>query len=193
MDTALSIALGLGLAAACGFRIFVPLLVASGAAMAGQLELSQGFEWLGTAPALVAFASATALEVGAYYIPWFDHLLDTLATPAAVAAGVLASASVVSDMSPLLKWTVALIGGGGVAGLVQGATVMLRLKSGALTGGLANPVIATAELLGATAVAVLALVLPLICLFVIVLLCVFAFRAARRVVFGRTGAEASAR
>ena len=76
-----------------------------------------------------AFGTATLLEIAAYYIPWFDHLLDTIATPAAVVAGMVASASVMVDLPPVLKWGVALIGGGGAAGLLQGATVLLRLKS----------------------------------------------------------------
>ena len=39
MDTAVSIALGIGLAAAVGFRVFLPLLVASIAAYTGHLHL----------------------------------------------------------------------------------------------------------------------------------------------------------
>ena len=89
-------------------------------------------------PAAIAFGTATLLEIAAYYIPWFDHLLDTIATPAAVVAGMVASASVMVDLPPVLKWGVALIGGGGAAGLLQGATVLLRLKSLAATGGAAT-------------------------------------------------------
>ncbi len=185
LETLLSVALGLGLAAACGFRVFVPLLLASLAAHQGHLSLAAGFEWLGRTPALLAFGTATVLEVGAYYIPWLDHVLDVAATPAALLAGMVASAAVITDLPPLLKWTVTIIGGGGAAGLIQGASVLLRLKSTALTGGLANPVIATGELLGAVGLALLALVLPLVALIGVVLLLLLAFRATGRVVFGR--------
>lgn len=181
----MSLAAGLGLAAACGFRIFVPLLVASLAARYGQLPLAAGFDWVGSVPALLAFASATVLEVGAYYVPWLDHALDTVATPAAMLAGVLAAASVVTELPPALKWMVVIIGGGGAAGLIQGTSVLFRLKSTALTGGVANPVIATVELLGAATTAVLAVLLPLVCLVGVVALLVLGFRTTGRILFGR--------
>jgi len=158
----ISVAIGLGLAAACGFRVFTPLLIAGIAAHYGQLPLAGGFDWLGTTPALIAFGSATLLEIGAYYIPWLDHALDLIATPAAVTAGMIAAASVVTDLPPLLKWTVTIIGGGGAAGLIQAATVLLRLKSTALTGGLGNPVVATAESAGSVIASIVAIVLPLV-------------------------------
>lgn len=188
VDTLVSLAVGLGLAAACGFRVFVPLLVASVAARLGYQPLAGGFEWLASLPALIALASATVLEVGAYYIPWLDHALDAIATPAAVVAGVLASAAVVTDLPPLLKWTVAIVGGGGAAGLIQGTSVLFRLKSTALTGGFANPVVATAELLGAAATALLAILLPLVCLVAVVALLALGFRTTGRLLFGRGSA-----
>jgi Domain of unknown function (DUF4126) len=184
-ETLLSVAVGLGLAAACGFRVFVPLLAISAAGYTGHLPLASGFEWLGTWPAVVAFATATVLEVGAYYVPWLDHALDMVATPTAVVAGVVASAAVLTDVPPLLRWAVALIGGGTAAGLIQGSTTLLRLKSGVFTGGLANAAVSTVELLGATATVVLAFVLPLVCLAAIVVLFILAARATGRLLFGR--------
>ena len=181
----LSIAIGLGLAAACGFRVFVPLLIASLAARLGQLPLTGGFAWLASVPALIALVTATVLEVGAYYVPWLDHALDTIATPAAVLAGMLASASVLTDLPPWVKWPVIIIGGGGVAGLVQGTSVLLRLKSTALTGGAGNPILSTAELIGAVLVALLAILLPVVCLVAVLALVVIAFRATGRLLFGR--------
>ncbi|HXW96365.1 MAG TPA: DUF4126 domain-containing protein [Gemmatimonadales bacterium] len=186
----LSLAIGLGLAAACGFRVFVPLLMASVAARVGHLPLAAGFGWLASLPALIALATATVLEVGAYYIPWLDHALDTIATPTAVLAGILASASVVTQLPPILKWSAAIIGGGGAAGLIQGASVLFRLKSSVLTGGLGNPVVSTAELVGAIGTALLALVWPLVCLVIVVALVIIAFRATGHLLFGRHPAAA---
>src|SRR5436309_7251833 len=103
METVLSLLIGIGLSAACGFRVFVPLLVVSVASHTGHLHLSSGFEWMGSDAALIAFAVATVLEVAAYYIPWLDNLLDTIASPAAVIAGTMVTASLVTDMSPFLK------------------------------------------------------------------------------------------
>ncbi len=118
METLLSLCVGVGLSAACGFRVFVPLLIMSAAAQSGHLELTAGFAWIGTAPALTAFAVATFCEVLSYYIPVVDNLLDVIATPAAVVAGTIVAASVVTGMSPFWTWSAAIIAGGGVAELV---------------------------------------------------------------------------
>jgi hypothetical protein len=169
METLLGIALGLGLSAACGFRIFVPLLALGAAEASGHLTLSPGFDWIGSAPALVAFGVATAAEITAYYVPWLDNLLDSIATPAAVVAGILVTASVVTDMDPLWRWSLAVVAGGGLAGAVQGSTTLLRAASTGATGGLANPLLATGELGGAVAISIVALLVPLLALGVVVI------------------------
>jgi hypothetical protein len=185
VDTVLSVAVGIGLSAACGFRVFVPLLIVSLASLTGNLSLSSGFAWIGTLPAAIAFGTATVLEILAYYIPWLDHLLDTVATPAAVVAGVIASAAVFTDIAPFLKWTLALIGGGGIAGLIQGATVVTRLKSTAVTGGLGNAVVSTGELFGSVGTSLLSLALPFVAVALVVLILVLVYLTTRRLFFGR--------
>ena len=179
-----SILAGIGLAAACGFRVFVPLLVVSAAAHAGRLPLDPGFAWMATTPALLGLGTATVLEVIAYYVPWLDHLLDLLATPVALLAGVIAMAAVVTDLPPALRWLIVLVAGTGSAGLVQGATVLLRLKSTAISGGLANPILATLELFGSVTTALLALAVPLLCVVLLVVTCAAVFRMLRRIAFG---------
>jgi hypothetical protein len=162
MELALSICLGLGLAAACGFRVFVPLLGVSTAALSGHLNLAEGFDWIGTWPALACFLTATILEIAAYYIPWLDNLLDSVATPAAIVAGTVVTASVVTDMSPLMQWSLALIAGGGTAGVIQAATVLVRGGSTAATGGLTNWIVATGELIVSACATVLSILLPIL-------------------------------
>lgn len=184
IESALSIALGIGLAAAAGFRIFVPLLVAGLAARVGYLPLTDGFEWLGSTPALITLGTAAVFEALAYFIPGVDHVLDVLAGPAAVGAGVVASAAVMADIPPAVLWPVAIIAGGGVAGLTKGSTALFRAKSGAMTAGLANPVVAAVETAGATGLAIFAVAVPLLCLAGIVVLLVWATRKAGRVMFG---------
>jgi hypothetical protein len=181
LDLALSIALGVGLAAATGFRVFLPMLVASAAAYTGHLPLSGNFAWLGTPGALIMLGVAALVEILAYYIPGVDNLLDALATPAAVVAGTLVSAAVITDLPPMLKWTTAIIAGGGVAGLTQGVTALLRAKSTVLTAGVGNPVIATAELGGSLLVSLLALAAPLIALLVVIVFLWLAMRLIRRI------------
>jgi len=160
METVFSILAGLGLAAACGFRVFVPLWVASVAVHAGYLNPAPEFAWLGTMPAIVTFGLATLMEVGAYYVPWLDHALDTLASPASVVAGALIAASVAVDMDPFARWTLAIIAGGGLAATVQAGTVAARGLSFSSTAGLANPAVATAELAGALATSAISVVAP---------------------------------
>lgn len=162
METLLSMCVGIGLSAACGFRVFVPLFVMSLASRAGHLALSPGFEWIGTSPALLAFAIATCLEIAGYYLPWVDNVLDTIATPAAIVAGIMVTASAVSGMAPFLKWALAVIAGGGAAATVHVATGMTRGASSLTTGGLGNPLIATLEVGAAMILSLLAIVLPVL-------------------------------
>lgn len=176
----LNVALGLGLSAACGFRVFVPLLVLNLASRAGYLQLGAGFDWLGSSPALVVFGVATVLEVIAYYVPWLDHALDVIATPAAVVAGVIVTASVITGMDPWLKWTLALIAGGGLAGSIQILSAGTRGMSTLVTGGLGNPLVATAEAGGAVILSALAVVLPFAALTLIGLLLLFAWKRVHR-------------
>ncbi len=161
MDSLLGVPVGLALSTAAGLRIFVPLLLTSIAARFGSITLAPGMAWIGSDAALVAFATATALEIVAYYVPWLDSLLDTVATPTAIAAGIIAMAAVTPELSPLLRWTLAFVAGGGAAGLVQVSTALLRLKSSTLTAGVGNPVVATGELAGSVTLGLLGLLAPI--------------------------------
>lgn len=163
-STLLSLGLGIGLSAACGFRIFVPFAVMSLAARAGFLHLTPSFEWLASTPAMIGLCTAMLLEIAGYFIPWADHALDAIATPAALVAGAVATASVLVDVSPMLRWTLATIAGSSAAGAVQAGTVALRAGSTATTGGLANPVFAAAESTSSLVMSLLAIVLPVLAL-----------------------------
>lgn len=179
-DLAVSIALGIGLAAATGFRVFLPLLITSVATYGGYIPVSDGFAWIGTPAAVIMLGVAALAEVLAYYIPGVDNLLDTIATPAALIAGTLVSAAVMADLPPIVKWTAAIIAGGGAAGITQGVTALVRANSAMFTGGLGNPVIATAELGGATIISLLALAVPFVAVGLVVLFCWFAVRTIRK-------------
>lgn len=170
MDLLLSLCIGIGLSAACGFRIFVPLLIMSIAAKTGHLTLVPAFQWIGSDIALWTFAIATILEVGAYYIPFVHHALDVIAAPVAVIAGIIITASMVGGMDPFLKWTLAVIAGGGAAGLVHTATAVTRGVSTATTGGAANPIFATIELGSSALTSVLAVIAPVAAIVILVLI-----------------------
>ena len=180
VDLAMSAVLGVGLAAATGFRVFLPMLIVGAAAYAGHLSLGESFAWLATPAALTMLGVASIVEIAAYYVPGVDNLLDTLATPGAVIAGTVVSAAVMADLPPMLKWTAAIIAGGGAAGLTQSITTMLRTNSTMFTGGLGNPVIATGELGGALVLPLIALVAPVVALAVLALFVWLAVRLRRR-------------
>lgn len=162
MNIIIALGLGISLSAACGFRVFIPPLVISVAANLGHLSLSPDFAWMGTESALVALAIATTVEILAYYIPFLDNLLDSLAAPAAIAAGTVVTASTLTEIDPVVQWTLAAIAGGGAAGIIEGLTSITRLTSTGLTGGLGNPILSTIELLTSLLLTIFALTLPII-------------------------------
>jgi hypothetical protein len=155
MEAILSIMMGVALSATCGFRVFVPLLAVNIGTRAqdanGQplIELAGGFDWLSSDIALMVFVVATLFEIGGYYIPWIDNLLDTIASPASIVAGTVITASFITGMDPWLQWLLGVIAGGGAAGAVQAATVVTRASSTVTTGGLGNPIVASVETSGA--------------------------------------------
>ena len=155
MEAILSIMMGVALSATCGFRVFVPLLAVNIGTRAqdanGQplIELAGGFDWLSSDIALMVFVVATLFEIGGYYIPWIDNLLDTIASPASIVAGTVITASFVDGMDPWLQWLLGVIAGGGAAGAVQATTVVARAGSTVTTGGLGNPIVASVETSGA--------------------------------------------
>ena len=161
----MSVLIGIALSATCGFRVFVPLLAVNIGTRAQNtdgeplIELAAGFDWLSSDIAMMVFLVATLFEIGGYYIPWIDNLLDTVASPAAIVAGTVITASFITGMDPWLQWLLGLIAGGSAAGAVQATTVVTRASSTVTTGGLGNPIVASVETSGAflgSALAILA-------------------------------------
>lgn len=189
MEAILAICAGVSLAAACGFRVFVPLLAMGIAVHSGAIEPTKGFDWIGSWPAILMFGAATVAEVGGYYIPWIDNALDSIASPAAVVAGTVVTASVIPDIHPAITWTAALLTGGGAAGIVQGGTVVTRALSSATTGGIGNPAVSTAENGLSIVLSILAIVVPIIALIAVLVVLVWAIRK----VIGWVRRRASAR
>lgn len=176
----LSIALGIGLAATAGLRVFVPLLAMAIASYAGHLSLGEEFAWLSSTPAIIMLSIAALLEVLAYYVPGLDHLLDSFATPAAVIAGIGLSAAVMTDLPPIAKWALAIIAGGGAAALTQTSTVLARTQSAAFTAGFGNPIVATVELIAAIIMSLLSLAVPFVAVIVLIVFCLIIFRLVSR-------------
>lgn len=181
IETILGLCIGIGLSAACGFRVFVPLLVMSVASLIGWFEPMKGFEWLAMPSVCIGLAVATVCEIGAYYIPWVDNALDTVATPAAMMAGTLTTmAASTGEMSQFASWAAAIIVGGGTAGAVQLSSVAVRGVSTATTGGIANPVVSTGEWISALIVSLLSFVVPVLVVVVGIILMVIVIRWVRK-------------
>lgn len=162
IQTITAAALGIALAACCGFRVFVPMLVAGLAARFNIFQFSGSFDWLSTTPALIALGAATLFEITAYYIPFIDNILDTISAPLAAIAGTLLATSVIPVDNEWMKWTLGIIAGGGGAGLVASGTGLLRLFSSKTTLGTGNAVVATGENTAAIGGSILAFVVPII-------------------------------
>ncbi len=179
MESIVSLCLGLGLAAACGLRVFVPLLVMAVGSRLGLVHLTPEFAILGSWGAIVALAAICFAEIAAYYVPWIDHAMDAVATPAAVLAGGLAAAAQMGIISPVhvtdvsalaggvsSSWIHPVIGvgsavvGGAVAGAVQTSTVAARSATTWTTAGVLNPIVSTLENIGALVLSVLAILVP---------------------------------
>jgi hypothetical protein len=165
-----AVAIGIGLSASCGFRVFVPMLVASIAAKIGIFPVNEGFQWLGSWPAIISFGTATVAEILAYYIPFIDNLLDTITTPMAIGGGTLLLTSVLPIDNDFLKWAAGFLFGGGAAATVQGGTVLTRLASTKFTAGTGNAVVATGEHAAAFGTSFLAVLVPLIFAALVILL-----------------------
>ena len=199
MDILIALCIGIGLSAATGFRIFIPPLLMSAAAVTGHYAPPEELAWMATQSALIAFAGATVVEVIAYYIPWVDNLLDVVEVPLAAIAGTILTAGMLSgavmdsfpELSPLIVWTAAAMVGGGTAAATEGATVVTRLASTATTGGFANPALSTAENLSALIMTWLAIALPFLALGLIVFLVWYTITRGIRLLTRRRSQSAS--
>lgn len=171
-DIIISVFLGIGLAAAVGFRVFLPLLVLSLAGYYDFIPLNESWQWLGSLTAVLTMGVATVFEIFGYYIPWLDNLLDTIALPLATLAGTAVMVATIGDLNPAITWTLAIIAGGGTAAAIKGNTAAARLTSSTSTGGLANPLLTTVETGTSIFMAIASIFVPIIA-FVMVIFILF--------------------
>lgn len=175
----ISACIGIGLAAASGFRVFLPFFFVSLASYLGWIPVSDNFEWLSGLPALITTGVATVIEILAYYIPFVDNILDTIAVPLATIAGSVLFASQFIELGTFSQWALALIAGGGTAATIASGFAGTRAASSATTAGIGNNVVATTETAGAGVMSALSLFLPVIAF----LLAIFLLIAV--IIFGR--------
>lgn len=179
-ETIISIFLGVGLAASVGFRVFLPLFALSLASYFGVWELNANWQWIGSMAALITLGVATIAEIFAYFIPWVDNLLDSIAIPLAAIAGTAVMVSTVANLDPVVTWSLAIIAGGGTATAIKGAGASTRLASTATTGGVANPLVSTVETGTAIVVTTASIFAPILAAFLVIAILIFVFTIYRR-------------
>ncbi len=186
-----AIALGIALSASCGFRIFIPMLVAAVAVYNHWCPVAADMQWLGSMPAIICFATAALTEIGAYYFPFLDNILDAVAAPLAIVAGTVLAFAILpaGNSEPLLRWVTALVAGGATAGTLHVGTGLLRLFSTKATLGVGNPVVATGENVAALTTSVLGFLVPLVIAGILLLVVTWiVYKGARRISSGKSRA-----
>lgn len=178
----LSAFIGIGLSAATGFRVFLPMFAVSLASYLHWIPMNGQFEWLAGLPALITTGIATIAEILAYYIPFVDHLLDTISVPMATVAGSILFASQFADFGTFPQWALAIIAGGGTAATISSGFAGIRAASTATTGGLGNSIVGTTETAGAGIMSVLAMALPVIAAILAIILVVLVIIMGRKAI-----------
>ncbi|MCF7569105.1 DUF4126 domain-containing protein [Sabulilitoribacter arenilitoris] len=180
IETIISICLGIGLAASVGFRVFLPLFALSLASYFDVWQLNESWQWIGSTTALITLGVATLVEVFAYFIPYIDNLLDSIAVPLAALAGTAIMMSTVADLSPVVTWALAIIAGGGTAAAIAGTSSTTRLASTATTGGLGNPIVSTLETGTATVMSLISIFLPVVAIILVVIILLIIFKLYKK-------------
>lgn len=178
---AISAFIGIGLAAATGFRVFLPMFAVSLASYMGWIPMNESFQWLSGLPTLITTGIATVVEILAYYIPFVDHILDTMSVPLATVAGSVMFASQFADIGTFPQWALALIAGGGTAAAISSGFAGTRAASTATTGGLGNSFVATTETAGAGIMSFLAIAAPFIAFICAIILLVVVLVLGRKI------------
>jgi len=178
--------MGISLAAASGFRVFLPPFLLSLAARFNVVWfldidlIGTQFEFFTSTLSIVVLGIATVAEFAAFYAPWVDSVLDTIATPASIVAGVAMTAIVLEGNDPIIQWTIAIVAGGGVAATIQSATVAIRGLSSTFTFGLGNPAVATSENVASVALTLIAILIPFLSAFFVLLIVALLLRMKRK-------------
>lgn len=158
-----SIAIGIGLSASCGFRVFLPLLAAALGVKFGFLPISDQWLWLGSWPSLIILLTASIIEIIAYYAPFVDNVLDAIAAPMAIAAGALLATSLMPfEQQPALQWGLGILAGGSAAGTLHLGSGFIRLLSSKFTAGTGNFVVTSTENAAAVGGIISTLIIPIL-------------------------------
>lgn len=177
----ISLFIGISLATATGFRVFLPLFFVSLASYFNWMPLQDNWQWVRSLHALIVLGIAMVFEILSYYIPFVDNIMDSIAIPLSAIAGTLLFSSQFAESNDIIKWGLSIIAGGGTAATVSTALSGIRLASSASTAGIGNPLVSTVENTGATLMSVLAIFVPIIAIIMVMVLISWLFRFGKRI------------
>jgi len=158
---------GLGLALPAGLNAYIPLLaIAIADRYFGLIHLNSPYDVIASPGGIALIVVLLMVELLADKIPVIDHvndLINTVIRPAAGATLMMASTDAVSYINPVVAMFLGLI----VAGSVHTVKAGIRPVVTASTGGVGNPIVSAGEDGLAIGISVIALVAPLLILFVL--------------------------
>lgn len=162
-----------GLSASAGLNAYIPLLVVALAARYTHwLHLTPPWDGLTRPWVILLLLTLAAIEFVADKVPVVNHLNDLIHTfirPVAGAIAFAASAGVVTDLHPDLALALGLLVAGSVHAVKAG---VVRPAVTVTTGGAAHPPVSLAEDVTAALVSLLAVVMPLLLGFALMLFAV---------------------
>lgn len=156
----INILLGLALATATGFRIFLPMFLLSFTSHIGWVTLPQKLSWLEGETALFVLGVAMLIELVSYFIPGVDNIMDIIDTPIAVIVGFLVVFSVI-EVNSMMEWILAVVIGGIVPAVIKACKATIRGGVTLLMGGLGNGLFSIVEALASILIVVISVFLLL--------------------------------
>ena len=169
-----------GLSASAGLNAWIPLLLVSIMANRGVLHLNAPYDVMGTWWCITILAILCIAELVVDKIPGADHVNDAIQTVVRPTAGAILFASQTgvipsSSVHPGVWVAIGLLTAGGV----HAAKAVVRPPLNVATVGLAAPVVSTVENVATATLSLVAIIAPLLVLFVMALFGYMAFRALR--------------
>lgn len=177
----ISLFVGVGLAAATGFRVFLPIFLISLGSYLGWFPLAESFSWMSGLPVVIGTGVAMVLEIAAYYLPFIDNLLDSITVPLATVAGTVLVAGQFTEINSFVQWALALIAGGGTAATISSAMAGTRALSASTTAGIANPIVSTVETIFSTIMSFIAIFLPVLAILLVAILLFVTFKFSKKI------------
>lgn len=152
-----------GLSFSAGLNAYIPLLVVGlMARYTDWIQLSPPWDTLSNPWVLLVLVVLLLIEFFADKVPAVNHINDAIQTfvrPVAGAIVFAASAHALTHVSPVIAMICGLL----VSGAVHGAKALaVRPAVTVTTGGLANPLVSTAEDILATILSVVAILVPIV-------------------------------